>query len=228
MTEIEILKRIYPSAVTFAGDWQKQMAEVKNLKLKEISLFLTCANFSERQEIYQALKKTSVKSLPHVHLRHDMKEPELDFLVKNYKTKAFTLHYQCFNLLKNSKHKKKIFIEINDGRQGIKDVNLLKKVGGVCLDLSHLEQFRWHNPKYHKKAILAADKFKIGCNHLSAVRPGGKSRHLAGKISELDYVKNIPRKYFSQYINLELGNSIKQQLKFKKYVAKLLFRAWKS
>lgn len=226
MRENEIAKRIYPSIVTFAGDWRKLMAEAARLKLKEISLFLTGAAKKERQEIYQALKKTSVKSLPHVHLRHDMKEPELDFLIKEYKTRVFTSHYQCLNFFKNSKHLKKIFIEINDGRSRIRDIDLLKKTGGVCVDLSHLEQFRLNNPRYFKKAVLVAEKFKIGCNHLSAIRPGGESWHYAERISNLTYVKNIPRKYFSPYINLELGNSIKEQLGFKKYVAKILAKVW--
>ena len=74
MTEAEILKRIYPSVVTFLGNWQKMIKDVSRFKLKEISLFLTCATYLERKKIYQALEDTSVEKIPHVHARHDMRD----------------------------------------------------------------------------------------------------------------------------------------------------------
>jgi hypothetical protein len=72
----------------------------------------------------------------------------------------------------------------------------------------------------------AIKKFKVGCNHLSAVKPDNTNRHRADKLSELDYVKNIGRKCFSSYINLEVTNSIKDQLRFRKYLAKILAKTW--
>jgi len=230
MTEAQILKRIYPSIVTFGGDWRKMLKEVSDLKLTEISLFLTCANKTERQEIYKALKKTKVKKIPHIHARHDMTQDEFDYLVKTYNTKAFTVHYQYYlKYLKGFKHQDKFFIENNGYGADIKNLSVLKQVGGVCIDLSHLEHHRRHIYQHKKKyetAVKAASTYKVGCNHLSAVLPNGLSHHKVKNFSELEYVKNIPKHFFSPYINLELGNSIKQQLIFKKKLAKLLVKSW--
>jgi len=227
MTEAEILKRIYPSVVTFVGDWRKMLKDVFRLKLREISLFLTCANFTERKEIYQALEKTSVKHIPHVHLRHDMKEEELDYLISKYKSKVFTVHYQYFlEYFKNSRYRKMMFIENNGYGADIKDLRVLKMVGGVCIDLAHLEHHRHKSMDKYKVAVQAAKKYKVGCNHISAVLPNGKSWHRVRNMSEFDYLKNIPKKYFSKYICIELVNPILRQLEFKKYVAKILAKSW--
>jgi len=228
MKESEILKRIYPSVVTFAGNWREMLTEVSDLKLTEISLFLTCANKTERREIYRILEKTKVKKIPHVHARHDMTEEELDYLVKKYKTKAFTLHYQYYvKFFRKSKHKRNFFIENNDGQSRLKDLKIIKEVGGVCIDLSHFKYFERYNQEYYEKTKESVKRHKVGCNHLSAILPGtGRSWHRAKNFSELTYVKDIPKKFFSSYINLELGNPIKQQLVFKKKLAKLLIKSW--
>lgn len=228
MTEKEILNRIYPSVVTFMGDWRKMISDVKKLKLQKISLFLTGVGYKDRQKIYQALQDASVKQIPHVHARHDMTEEEYDFLVKNFKTKAFTLHYQYIKNIAKSKHKKKIFIENNWGKNAVKDLNKLKNLGGACIDLSHIKDCSIHHIKDYQMAVETVKKYKVGCNHLSAVLPDGKSWHYAKKISEFDYVRELPKKYFSRYINLEVGNPIPEQLKFKKYIAKLLYKKWKT
>ena len=93
MTEAEISKRIYPSVVTFIGDWRKMVKDVSRLQLREISLFLTGVGFRQRQQIYRELEKIKITSIPHVHARHDMKAEEFDYLVSRYKTKVFTIHY---------------------------------------------------------------------------------------------------------------------------------------
>ncbi|MFA6215177.1 MAG: hypothetical protein WC768_01245 [Patescibacteria group bacterium] len=226
MTEKEILKRIYPSVVTCYADWRLMVKAVDRLGLEDISLFLTKAGFRERQGIYQALQKTKVKRIPHVHIRHDFREAELDFLVKTFKSKVFTTHCQYFKSFAKSKHRKKIFIENNNGQHRIKDLKVLGQAGGACIDLAHLEEFRLTAKNYYEISERAARTYKVGCNHLSAVLPGGKSWHRASKASDLAYVANIPKFYFSRYINLELTNPIPEQLKFRKYLAKLLAKQW--
>lgn len=226
MTKKEILDRIYPSVVTFMGDWQKMLADTQKLKLKKISLFLTGATPKERKEIFKKLLETNIQEIPHVHARHDMKEEEYDFLVEHYKTKAFTLHYQYLSNVKNSKHKKKIFVENNCGAHGVKNIKALSQVGGTCIDLSHLAEFKIHRQKEYQVAVDMVENYKVGCNHLSAVKKDGMSWHKVSNISELDYVAEIPKKYFSKYINLELANSIEEQLKFKKYIADKLYKTW--
>lgn len=227
MTEIEILKRIYPSVVTFASDWKKQAAEVDRLGLKEISLFLTGAAICERQEIYQILERAGVKKIPHVHARHDFLEKEFDYLTKRFKTRAFTIHFQYFKFFKKSKHLKRLFIESNRGSGGIKNFNPFKKIGGLCIDLSHITKFKIVSPNDYLMALAAAEKFRIGCNHVSAYnKKDRRAWHFVRNKKELDYLADIDKKYFSKYICLEIGNSIKQQLEFKKYIAKLLAKQW--
>ncbi|MFA6410180.1 MAG: hypothetical protein WCW26_01235 [Candidatus Buchananbacteria bacterium] len=201
--------------------------EVGEYKLKEISLFVTAANYTERKKIYQALEKTSVQKIPHVHIRHDMREAEMDYLVSRFQSKVFTAHAQYFlKYFKNSKYRKNIFIENNNGQSTIKNISDLKLAGGCCIDLAHFEQFRFKSKKYYELTKEIAKIYPIGCNHLSAVLPDGQSWHRVKQISDLNYLKNIPQQYFSKYINLELANPIKEQLEFKKYIAKILTKQW--
>lgn len=227
MTKAQIKKRIYPSVVTFMGDWRTMIADVRRLELTDISLFLTGIGYRERRELYKLLDVTDVRRIPHVHARHDMREAEYDWLVERFGTKAFTLHFQHIKSVIKSKHRKKIFIENNDKKHRIRNVAEVAKVGGVCIDLSHYEEFQRRSPKLHETTVEAVKRYKIGCNHLSAVQPSGKSWHYAKSASELDYVATIPKKYFSRYINIELANSIPEQLRFREYIANLLFKVWR-
>jgi hypothetical protein len=181
----------------------------------------------ERKEIFQALAKTAVRRIPHVHLRHDMTESEINFLVSRYQTKVFTVHYQHFlKFFTKSEFRRQMFIENNMGPSRIINPATLKKVGGSCIDLSHLAHFSRRLKKHYKMSQKVAGNYPIGCNHLSAVLPNGLSWHRVLKISDLDYLKEIDQKYFSKYICLELANSIKEQLEFGKYIAKMLAKSW--
>jgi len=148
------------------------------------------------------------------------------FLVRNYKTKAFTIHYPYINYFIKSKYKKNIFVEANYHHCQIRNINNLSKLGGLCIDLAHYREFEIRKSKHYNTTIEAAKKHKIGCNHLSAVLPNGRSWHDAKSFSSLEFVKDIPKKYFSNYICLELINSIPQQIKYKKQLAKLLTQTW--
>lgn len=227
MTEKEIFKRIYVSVTTYRADWRKIVKDVRRLKISEISLFLTAVSSRERQYIYQALKNTSVKVIPHVHLKDDMKEWELDFLVSHFKTKVFSCHFQYFEkFFKNSKYKRKIFIENNNRQARIKNLEPFKLAGGICIDLAHLVEFQEYSLKDYRLTCQAVKDYKVGCNHLSAVLSDGQSWHYVKKLSELDYVLKIPKQFFSKYINLEVGNPIAEQFRFRDYLAKILAKKW--
>src|SRR3989344_2213564 len=191
MTENNILKTIYPSVVTYAGNWRKMVGEVKKLRLKEISLFLTGAGVNERKKIYAELAKTSVKRIPHVHARHDMKQEEFSLLVNTDKTRAFTIPYQFIPCFKNSKYRKIIFSENNYRPREISELKMIALIGGICVDLSHFEQFRRHTPKLDEVYQIAQKMYKVGCNHISAVQDNGWSRHYARDKHEFDYLSAI-------------------------------------
>ena len=226
MNEVQIAQMIYPSVVTCVGDWKKMLEEVRKLRLAEISLFMTMVGFRERKKIYAALAKTSVVSIPHVHARNDMKEEELDYLVKMYKTEAFTIHFQFMKNFIRSKFKKKIFCENNFSPKRGDNLHDISTVGGVCIDLSHYYQFLAHTPDFHERDKKMASMFTVGCNHISAVNSDDWSSHTAHSKKEFDYLAKLPKKLFSKYLNLELSTSLHEQLEFKKYIARLLAKAW--
>lgn len=226
MKEAELLGKIYPSVVTWQADWRRQISEVKEFKLSAISLFLTAVKITQRREIYELLTGTAVQRIPHIHIRQDMAKWELNFLVKKFKTKVFSLHFQYLKNFSNLKYKKQVFIENNRYQGRIKNLAALRTCGGVCIDLSHLEEDRLNISDNFFVAQETVAKYKVGCNHLSAVKSDGNSCHLAKTKKEFDYLLGIPQSFFSPYVCLELQNSIKQQLEFRKYLARILAKNW--
>lgn len=233
MTEQEILNIIYPSVVTVRGDWQKMLEEVAELGLDKISLFLTGAEALERKKIYKSLDKFTSLRIPHVHLRNDRQDTitgEIEMLIRKYRTQVFTVHYEYIDLYDRCPYKKRIFIENSFGYNlDVNEIKLekIKKFGGFCIDCAHDEQYRIHFPKFYELIKAGLSHIAVGCNHISAVMPDGWSNHQAEEKSEFNYLAKMPKNYFSNYLNIELGNPISEQLEYKKYIAKILVKAWK-
>jgi len=79
--------------VTTSGSrWEEKIKEINNLGIKEVALFLTCADNEERKEIYSSLLQSKIKSIPFVHLRSDMKLSEIEYFIKKYNTQIFNTH----------------------------------------------------------------------------------------------------------------------------------------
>ncbi len=219
------------------SDWRKKVEEIDSLRLREIALFPTAIKIKERKKLYKLLEKTKLKKIPHVHLRDDMKEWELDYLAEKYNTKLFNIHpnKEAYKIFRHKKYNKKIFIE---NLMEIDDifVDNLNKCGGICLDVSH-----WHdqgviqNNYGYNKFFDLLKKYKIGCCHISAIQEKFKtcidyrtnkkinfySYHYLNKLRELDYVKKYI-KYLPDIISIELENSFKDQLKVKDYLEKII------
>ena len=110
------------------------------------------------------------------------------------------------------------------------DEEEIKNFAGVCLDISHLEISRILNRERYKNDIEILKKYPLGCNHISAVKkiPVKKKDkleydfHYLEDLSDLDYLKRYPAKYFSSILAIELENPIKEQLKAKDYIIDLL------
>ncbi|MDP2909500.1 MAG: hypothetical protein Q8N69_00245 [bacterium] len=222
--------RILPSITTTKGsDWRAKIKEADELGIKEVCFFLTCLDLEERKEFYELVGNSKIKSSPFIHIRNDLKEWELDFLIEKYRTKVFNIHcnveYPLINDYYFKKYKDRIFIEniyspLNEEE--------LKIFGGICLDFTHLENDRLMNPEKYKHNLEILDKFKIGCNHISAIKKDlhedayGKEyrydMHSFEDLSEFDYLKNYPKKYFSDFVALELENSLADQLRAKEYI----------
>ncbi|MBI4101643.1 MAG: hypothetical protein HY443_01615 [Candidatus Nealsonbacteria bacterium] len=212
------------------NDWRARLQEAKELGVKELALFPTCLDFEDRQALYSALPEFSIENIPFCHLRSDMGVEELDFLVKNYHTKAFNTHMEIeYPRVRDwSKYQKIIFIEFVYHKLDEKE---LKEFGGICLDISHLEDDRLLHRENYEHNLKVLEKYPIGCNHISAVRKlsrvdeVGQERfdfHRLDDLSELDYLRGYPEKYFSPLCAIELENSIPEQLKVRDYINKII------
>jgi hypothetical protein len=221
------MRKILPSITTTPNsDWRAKIKEINKLGLKEAALFPTCLNKKERQEMYKLLENSTIKAIPLVHIRNDMPPEELDYLIKKFQVEAFNKHTHSEFPFQHrySKHRKMIFIE---NVYHPFDEKELKRFGGICLDVSHLENDKLIKPEKFEHNKRAIDKYPIGCNHISCIqktlRHDEKDElcyysHFLRKLSQLDYLKKYPKKYFSPIVALELENTIETQLKVRDYL----------
>ncbi len=212
---------------TYNSDWRAKIREINKFGLEEVALFPTCLNKKERKELYGMLEKSIVKSIPLVHLRDDMVLKELDFLAERFKVRVFNIHPCAEYPYKESdygKYKKMIYIE---NVYLPLDEEEVKKMGGVCLDFTHLENDRIVQPGKFKHNLRIIEKYPIGCNHISCLEKNSHQdqlgylrydRHFLRKFSQLDYLKKYPKKYFSPFVAIELENTIEKQLEIRDYL----------
>lgn len=220
---------------TRRSDWREKINEIIKYNIKEVSLFLTSIEKEERQELYGLLEKIKDLDVFHVHLRGDMNMDELDYLFEKYNIKAFNIHPEKSKYphpIYIEKYKDIVYVENVEEAPSEKE---LYKYAGICIDFSHLEDFRLRkNNSYVEQMEKLLQKYKIGCCHISgiAVAPhdnedktmqGVKeySTHYIKDISEVEYIKRY-KKYLPKYISIELENSFKDQLKVKEYLEKLI------
>lgn len=222
--------RILPTLTTTSSSWRDKIEEIKNLELREISIFPTCLAAEEREELYDLLKRTGVKKIPFVHLRSDMMPEELSFLISDFGAEIFNIHtekeYPYPPDIKICRDK--VYIENTMSPFDEKEIH---KFAGICLDLAHLENARIFRPEIYRHNIGIIEKYACGCNHLAPSKnfsffDKNSAReknhpHFLNNLAEMDYLKRYPRKYFSQFIALEVENSIKEQLKIIDYIKSL-------
>jgi hypothetical protein len=205
-------------------EWESKLKEIENHKIRTIALFLEIYPLSQRRKIYKALLNSHVKKIPLVHIRNGMKKQELKFLEKNFKTKYFTIHESGFRYLKDWKgFYKKLWLEMNKDNQIPKNVDV-SKIGGFCIDLSHfkMEQEIWSKEFEY---IIRREKIHryFRCNHLNGYDwKTNSDLHTITNLKQFSYLKTLPKFLFGKYIAIETFNSIKDQLKFKQHVIKLL------
>lgn len=220
----------FSSITTIAeGGWRRQIDEIERLGIEAICLFPTCLERDERRELYAALRRTPVTRIPLVHLRHDMEAFELEYFLKQYRTKVFNIHPSAVCSFVNDLSDYHGMTCIENSGEPFKEEEI-KKYKGICLDFSHLEDDRLFRVDWYRqiKKILAHYPCPVG--HISAVGKSsyvdprfGESRelHCFEHLSEFDYMRNY-RRYLPPILALELENPLKDQLAVKKYLEKLL------
>ena len=230
MTKKPINKQleIYPS-ITTTSDYQNQIKEINELAINTVCLFPTGIDFLERKRLYTLLEKSSVKEIPFVHIRHDMREEELDYFMKRFKTRLFNIHSQIHSSfrLENDLSKYNKFIYVETTRHPLDGT--LYKYAGICLDTAHVENQRLKKTKVYESFMQSLNKHPFGITHISAIAQNPRlengdvnyDEHKFKNLSEFNYVKSYA-KYFSKIIALELENSIHDQLKVKSYLENLL------
>ncbi|MBU2634102.1 MAG: hypothetical protein KJ674_02555 [Nanoarchaeota archaeon] len=205
--------------------WENKLKEIDKFKLKKVALFLEIFKEKEqRKEIYEALLNSKIKEIPLVHIRNDMEKSELDFLYKNFKSRYFTIHESSFNILKKWRgYYKNLYLEMNYDNF-VSDKLDVSKIDGFCVDLSH---FKCAEEKFSKEFEYIVKRSKIHryfkCNHINGYSYKlNVDVHTIRNLKEFDYLKTLPKFLFGDYIGIEVFNSIKEQLKFKKYLVKML------
>ncbi|MFA6973600.1 MAG: hypothetical protein WC238_02545 [Parcubacteria group bacterium] len=222
---------------TARSDWHAKIQELSDLDIQKAALFPTMLEFEERKELYGLLKKSSINELPHVHLRHDMEEWELELFVNEYKTRVFNIHPWHGGQkreLKNHFLKYKHMIYIENLTLSVPVKEELDMFSGFCLDFSHWESgILTENPVYENFEALI-DEYKVGCAHLSVINaephpnpdrdcPGRMDydSHWTENVEEFDYLKKY-KNNFPDILSIELENPIKEQLKAKEYLEKII------
>ena len=213
------------------------IAALRSSSIRNIALFPTCLSASERRALYDELETISGLGIPHVHLRSDCDEAEIDYLSGRFGTQAFNIHPRA------SSHPFGPILQRFAGRMFIENVDIPAEdaellgdggpvPGGLCPDFSHLENARlFDNRSYVATVESQLARFKVGCCHLSAIRVGVPN-HWAGMwdhheyadLSDLDYLSRYRDVLPQNWASLELENGFEQQLLAIEYLGDLFSR----
>jgi len=214
---------IYISITGEKSDWQEKLKDINELKIAEVAVFLERFKKVERDVFYPFLLKSCIKKVPLVHIREDVTKEEIKFFIDNYKTQHFNIHEEHFNILDRWKgYLDKLYLEMDYNSEISKNVRV-KEIGGFCIDLAHFKSAIAQGSEEAYYAFLRKNKIKFACNHLNGYDPDKREDiHTIKDLKDFDYLTTLPKYVFSDIIALEVDNSIKEQLKFKEYLDKLL------
>jgi hypothetical protein len=223
---------------TNEATWMDRIREVDELELEEVALFPTNFLTTDRKLLYRLLEETGLKKIPHVHLREDFSVAEIEYFISRWHTKVFNIHLlpDSLKLLSEAKAYRDIIFLENLNTITPEFIAALEMCGGICLDISHWEDWgvRQSQPGYENFLDLLK-KYRIGCNHISAItdqqlcftdKHTGETkkaynRHFSRSLKDFDYLKKYTA-YLSPIISIELENSLEEQLKIKKHLEKTI------
>ena len=208
---------------TESFDWADKLKEINARKIDEVAVFLESFDKKERDNFYRLLLKSTVKTVPFVHLRDDVTKEEIKFFIDRFKTKYFNIHEDHFKKLNQWQgYWDKLYLEMDFNDEVAKDVKV-RKIGGFCVDLAHLKAAIGRGTEEASYIFLRKNEAEISCNHLNGYDPlEMKDIHLVKDLSAFDFLITLPKYAFGKIIALEVYNSIEEQIKFKEYLSRLL------
>lgn len=211
------------------SDWRGKVEEMKKFGIKRIALFPTFLDIEKRKELYALLAEIQDLEIPHVHLREeDMEAWEMEWFEARGVV-AYNTHAGNYKNEAIVPYAKKVFIE-NHPLKAISQ-DQIELYAGICLDFQHWHLAKKIKPDVARKTELNANKFKIGCCHMSAMPKwkniifrfiaGEQEEHYMQSLDEMDYLKSYSD-FFPPLMSIELENSFEQQLEIKAYLEKIL------
>jgi hypothetical protein len=196
------------------------IADMRRLGIGTIALFPTCLNATARRQLYTDLETIAGLKIPHVHVRADCDESELDYLSKRFGTEVFNIHPAASShpyATIPQRYRSRFFVE---NVEQTPDVTELIGLGGICPDYSHWANARiFGREVYDGTMCLLAAQYTIGCCHLSALRPGDPNpwhgewdHHEFNTLRDFDYLADYAAFMPDDWASLELENSLEEQL----------------
>lgn len=206
-----------------SSDWAAKLKEINEKRIDEVAVFLERFDQKERDNFYRLLSKSTIKTVPFVHLRDDVTKKEMNFFIDRFKTRYFNIHEDHFRVLDQwPGYWKKLYLEMNYDSQIAKNVKV-KKIGGFCIDLAHFKAAIARGAKEAYYVFLRKNKIEITCNHLNGYAPlEMKDIHFIKDLRSFNYLTTLPKYVFGKVIALEVDNSIGEQIKFREYIKHLL------
>ncbi len=206
-----------------SSDWAEKLKEINELGITEIAVFLSRFDKKERNNLYRLLSKSAVKTVPFVHLRDDMTKEEVKFFIDRFETGHFNVHESSFKILDQWKGCwDKLYLEMDFNDEIAKNVKV-RKIGGFCVDLSHLKAAMARGEKEAYYILSKKNEIEIACNHLNGYNQTEmKDMHYIKNLNSFDYLTTLPKYVFGKIIALEVDNPIAEQIGFREYISRLL------
>lgn len=226
---METRRRIIPSITTHSRTghtWRHKVAEVKQLGLNEVGLFLTGLSDVERHECFCELEFLATHhrfSIPFVHAVASMREEEYRFLMDTFGTESFNLHPTWQYPLRyplSDAIRSRVLIE-----NAALDVSLTKNdlagFAGLCIDLSHLEDSRRCYREVFDSVVSLSFSHHVAANHISAVMNTPQNSdgevvyyqsHTDTKPEHFSYLAGLPCSTCAPLCAIELESPLKEQL----------------
>jgi hypothetical protein len=198
-------------------------------EVRAIALFPTVLDRDERSALYRQLESIENLMIPHVHVTAGFDESEFEYLDERFGTEAFNTHPRLsphpFPDVP-ARYADRVFVENVVVPPEDEEI---EACGGICPDYAHLESARCFGMlEYVDRFKTQLLRYKIGCCHVSAIRPGDPNAHYGSwdhhqfkTLADLDYLANYRDVLPSRWMSLELENTLSEQLEAITYLAKM-------